>query len=113
MDQQSTKHEIVIGRKQNGEIANQLVAGQAFLREGETFYTVKLMMFPGQTYYLTKNKDSQDRYTVFAKQVQNDGAVKFQNPVGSGRLSQEVPMYLEIYFPVLRSQMFMSLFPSA
>jgi hypothetical protein len=109
---QTTKHEIVIGRKQNGELANALVAGQAFLREGDSFYVVKLMMFPGQTYYLTKNRESHDRYTVFAKIVKTEDSVKFQNPVGSGRLSLELASYLELYFPVLRSQMFMSLFPA-
>jgi len=109
---QTTKHEIVIGRKQENELTNVLTSGQAFLREGDAFYTVKLMMFPGQTYYLVKNRESHDRYTVFAKQVKSDDAIKFQNPVGSGRLSQELSSYLEIYFPVIRSQMFMCLFPS-
>jgi hypothetical protein len=112
MDLQTTKHEIVIGRKQNGELTNALATGQAFLREGDNYYTVKLMMFPGQTYYLVKNKDSHDRYTVFAKQVKTEDTMKFQNPVGSGRLSLELSSHLEIYFPVIRSQMFMCLFPS-
>lgn len=112
MNLQSTKHEIVIGRKQDGALFNVLTAGHAFLREGDNFYTIKLMMFPGQTYYLSKNRDSYDRYTVFAKQVKIEDTLKLQNPVGSGRLSQELSSHLEIYFPVLRSQMFMSLFPS-
>lgn len=112
MDVQTTKHEIVIGRKQDSQLVNTLATGQAFLREGDSYYTVKLMMFPGQTYYLVKNRDSHDRYTVFAKQVKTEESVKFQNPVGSGRLSQELSSYLELYFPVIRSQMFMCLFPS-
>ncbi len=112
MDRSTIKHEILIGRKQDGELTKTLVAGQAFLNEGDNFYTVKLMMFPGQTYYLMKNKDSQDRYTVFAKQVKTEDTMKFQNPVGSGRLSEDLTAYLEIYFPVIRSQMFMCLFPA-
>ena len=112
MDNQTTKYELVTGRKYNGELTNALVAGQAFLREGQTFYTIKIMMFPGQTYYLTKNKDSHDRYTVFAKIVSTEETIKFQNPVGSGRLSTDLSSYLEFYFPVLRTQMFMSLFPA-
>jgi hypothetical protein len=111
MSYQTTKHEIVLGRKQEGTLVNQLAAGQAFLNEGDNFYTVKLMMFPGQTYYMVKNRDSQERYTVYAKLLKNEDAVKFQNPVGSGRLSVELPSYLELYFPVLRAQMFMCLFP--
>lgn len=112
MELQTTKHEIVIGRKQDGELTNPLATGQAFLREGDSYYTVKLMMFPGQTYYLTKNKDSCDRYTIFSKQVKTDDTMKFQNPVGSGRLSQDLSAYLELYFPVIRSQMFMCLYPA-
>ena len=114
MDFQTKKHELYIGRKENGKLAKPLVAGQAFIREGESYYTVKLMMFPGQTYYLVKNKDSYDRYTVYAKMVKTENdEVKLQNPVGSGRLSLDLGSYLEIYFPVLRSQMFMCLFPVA
>lgn len=111
MDNQSTRYEILIGKKQDGELQKSLISGHAFLMEGDSHYTVKLMMFPGQTYYLTKNRDSHDRYTVFSKLVQYDQESRFQNPVGSGRLSSELGSYLEIYFPVLKSQMFMCLYP--
>jgi hypothetical protein len=39
------------------------------------------------------------------------GGVRFQNPVGSGRLSEEEKDYLEIRFPLLAGHLFMSLFP--
>ncbi len=106
-----TKHEIVIGYRNQGKLEKPLLTGHAFLNTGDDFYTVKLMMFPGQTYYLSKNRDSQ-RYTVFAKQVSDERGTRFQNPVGLGQLLEDV-MYIGIYFPVLRSQMYMSLYPSA
>lgn len=109
MNLQSTKHELVLGWKHHGELTNQLAAGHAFLREGDSYYSLKLMIFPGQTYYLTKNKDSYDRYTIFAKQVHTANGMKFQNPVGSGRLTDDLSSHMELYFPVIHSRMFMCL----
>lgn len=109
----TTKYELVIGRKENRKLVHPLVAGQCFMNEGEPFYTVKLMMFPGQTYYLSKNKNSADRYTIFSKIVRDEGSTRFQSPVGSGRLTEELPSHMELYFPVLRAQMYMCLFPSS
>jgi len=111
MESNSTRYEIVIGKKAEGELHRPLVCGHAFLHEGDTYYTIKLMIFPGQSYYLTKKRDSQDSYTIFSKLVRTESGVKFQNPVGNGRLNADLATHLEIYFPVLRSQMFMCLFP--
>jgi hypothetical protein len=107
------KYDIVIGRRVEDKLLNTLTTGLSFLNEGEEFYSIKLMMFPGQTYYLAKNRNSPDRYTIFAKLLKDEGTTRFQNPVGSGRLNQDLPSHMELYFPVLRSQMYMCLFPSA
>src|SRR6185312_17132784 len=98
------------GRKFNGELLDPLPTGQCFLNEGDEFYILKLMMFPGQTYYLVKNRSSADRYTVFAKILRDEGQLKYQNPVGSGKLNADLPSYMEIQFPILRAQMFMNLY---
>ena len=108
-----TKHQIYVGKREGNEVLEQLEVGQAYLREGENYYTVKLMIFPGQTYFLVKNRDSHDRYTMYAKVVRNEGQVKFQNPVGSGRLYPELTEYLQLYVPLFRTRMFMSLYPAA
>lgn len=109
---EGTKYDLVIGRKLKNQLVNTLATGQCFLNEGEGHYVVKLMMFPGQTYYMVKNRHSTDRYTIFAKLIREEGSIRFQNPVGSGRLSDDLSTHMELYFPVLRSQMFMSLYPS-
>lgn len=106
-----TRYELVIGRKNAGKLLNTLATGQCFLNEGEAFYTLKLMMFPGQTYYMVKNRSSSDRYTIFSKIVREENSVKFQNPIGSGRLTDDLASHMELYFPVLRSQMYMCLYP--
>jgi hypothetical protein len=111
MEEYVSKHELLIGKKKNAELVNAMVAGQAFQRTDENYFTVKIMMFPGQTYYLVKNREGNNRYTVFSKLVKTQESTKFQNPVGAGRLSAELPEYMEIYFPVLRTQMFLCLYP--
>ncbi|CAN5418674.1 hypothetical protein BH10BDE1_BH10BDE1_28100 [soil metagenome] len=111
MESNCTKHEIVIGKINSGQIEKPLLTGHAFLNAGDDFYTVKLFMFPGQTYYLVKNREAK-RYTVFAKHIRDERGTRFQNPVGLAQLMEGV-LCIEIYFPVLRSQMYLSLFPSA
>jgi hypothetical protein len=108
----ATRYELVIGRRDGGKLGNTLATGHSFLNEGDAFYTLKLMMFPGQTYYMVKNRNSSDRYTIFAKIIREENSVRFQNPVGSGRLTDDLASHMELYFPVLRSQMFMCLYPA-
>ncbi|MGE4133292.1 MAG: hypothetical protein AB7F86_16735 [Bdellovibrionales bacterium] len=108
-----TRYPIVIGKREDGRLLHTLETGSCYLQEGDSFYTLKLMIFPGTTYFLTKKKDSADRYTVFAKMVSDGERPKFLNPVGSGRLDKTLPSHMELYFPVLRSQMYMCLFPSS
>jgi hypothetical protein len=108
----SVRYELVIGRKAAEGLLDKLITGHCFLNEGDEFYTVKLMMFPGQTYYLVKNRNSSDRYTVFAKIFRDAGRIRFQNPVGAGKLVSDLPTHMELNFPVIQSQMFMSLYPS-
>ncbi len=109
----ATRYDLVIGRRTGKQLVNTLATGQCFMNEGDGFYTLKLMMFPGQTYYLVKNRNSTDRYTIFAKLYREDNSVRFQNPVGSGRLVEDLATHMELYFPVLRSEMYMCLYPSA
>lgn len=109
---QFTKHEIVIGKKNGNVVERPLVSGHAFLNAGDGHYSLKLFMFPNQTYYMVKNRNSSTKYTIFAKQVSDERGTRFQNPVGLAQLPDQ-SMYVEIYLPILRTQMFMSIFPAA
>lgn len=120
MNNNEIKYELVTGFKKDGQLQNSLVAGSVYYDQGLRYYRLKLMMFPGLTYYMVKNRDSADKYTVYSKIIKDHDAakdgvkdsVKFQNPVGSGFLDPKLQSHLEIRFPVLRSQLFMSLFES-
>lgn len=108
----STKYEIFTGFKKDGNLEAKLPAGAAFLDDGLSYYKIRLMIFPQTIYYLVKNKDEQDRYTVYSKMINDGQNVKFLNPIGGGILDRNLQSYLELKFPVLRAHLFMSLFES-
>lgn len=112
MHMQADKHEIFAGFKKEGSIEAKLLVGAAFKDNGTTYYKIRLMMFPGYTYYLVKNRDSADRYTVYSRSKTENNHMKFMNPVGSAVLDSKLQSYLEVKFPLLRASMFMSLYPT-
>ncbi len=113
MHKSADRHEIFTAFRKENSLEAKLLVGAAFKEENENFYKIRLMMFPGQVYYLVKNKDSNDRYTVFSKLKHNDHKICFLNPVGSGVLDSKLQSYLEVRFPLLRAYLYMSLFPVA
>lgn len=111
MNKLADKHEIFSGFRKESTIEAKLLVGAAFKEENETFYKIRLMMFPGYTYYLVKNKNTGDRYTVYSRMKDEGNEVRFLNPVGSGILNSKLQSYLEIRFPLFRAYLYMSLFP--
>ncbi len=115
----SGKYELVTAKLVTGPngffLKNPQLAGFAVQFVGEEHYVVRLNMFPSQAYYLTKNRDSQSNYTLFSKVLRDReaGVVRFQNPVGSGKLSQETKAHLEIRFPLLGTSVFMNLYANS
>jgi hypothetical protein len=111
MKQVSEKHEIFSGFRKEATVEAKLLVGAAFKDENVTYYKIRLMMFPGYTYYLVKNRDAVERYTVYARMKTEGKEFRFLNPVGSGVLDSKLQSYLEIKFPLLRAHMYMSLYP--
>lgn len=106
----NNRYEIYRGREVNGQLVGLRLSGYAFQNEGEAYYRVKLLLFPENLYFLSKNQGS--GYTIFSKMVTNeDGSVVFQNPVGFAKLMDGIRTHLYVRFPDLASHMFMSLFP--
>jgi hypothetical protein len=108
-----TKFEVVLAKLGSNGLTQPMLAGFAVQFEGESHYVIRLTMFPNNPYYLSKNKGSQDGYTVFAKVLKDPetSAIRFQNPVGSGRLLEETKSHLEIRFPLIGTSVFMNLYP--
>lgn len=114
MRQEKTVHEVFLKSANDGDGAK-LRAGSATLYEGETHYVLRLYMFPRQTYYLVRNRNSDSQYTIFGHRVfdpKSESGVRFQNPVGSGRLGDSTENVLEIRLPLLARSLFMDLYPT-
>ena len=114
MNKQSEKYEIFTGFRKENAIDAKLLVGAAFKDEGVSYYKIRLMMFPGYTYYLVKNQNVVDRYTVYSRMIvdhKDKTQVKFLNPVGNGILDSKLQSYLEVRFPMLRAYVYMSLYP--
>lgn len=112
MNFKGTRYEIYRGREVNGKLVDLKTAGYAYLNEGSDYYLLKLFLLPRSTYFLSKNRSSPSGYTIFAKTFEDKAGVRhFQNPVGAGHLMDRVTTHLEMAFPDLASQLFMSLFP--
>lgn len=109
----TAKYELVVAKLIDGELKNPMLAGFAVQFEGESHYVVRLTMFPNIPYYVCKNRESLSCYTIFAKAVKDleSNAVRFQNPVGSGKLLPDLKSHLEIRFPLLGTSIFMNLYP--
>lgn len=108
------KHEIFVGFRKGNTIDAKLLVGAAFKDENVSYYKIRLMMFPGQTYYLVKNQNAADKYTVYSRMItdqKNNNQVKFLNPVGNGILDSKLQSYMEVRFPLLRAYIYMSLYP--
>jgi len=112
MNKPADKHEIYTGFRKDNSLDSKLLVGAAFKEENATYYKIRLMMFPGQTYYLVKNKEANDRYTVYSRMKHTDQKVQFLNPVGNGILDSKLQSYLEIKFPLFRAHLYMSLYPA-
>jgi hypothetical protein len=105
---------IYTGVKQEASVAHAHQAGEAYEvdTDHKPHYIVKMWSFPGNTFYLAKNLEGDDRYTLFAKRLGSGGTVNFRRPVGFGFISRDLRQHLEIQFAFPREKVFMSLFPS-
>lgn len=104
-------YQVFIGTKQNGLLRDPVIAGHGIHYVGDDHYVLKLMMIPNVSYFLAKNPSSQATYTVFTKCLRSGDRLRFQNPVGFARLSDDLKTHLEIEFPLLKTSVYMSLFP--
>ena len=112
MNSNLTKYDLYSGEKQNGTLADPKFAGFSLLFEGNLHYVVRLIMFPHTWYYLAKNRESQNGYTIYSKCIRNADLIRFQDPVGVANLSDDLKTHLELKFHLFSQSVFMNLFPS-
>ncbi len=105
------KFELLLGEAAEGKLVNQKTIGSAFLHDLDKCYSVKLMALPGITYYLVKNQESSDRYTLYARKQKGEDRTHFLAPIGMGKLREDLSSYLELYIPTFKLKTYMCLFP--
>lgn len=115
------KKELVLNRyhlftalKTQGKLTNSLQTGEAYEIDSpnKPYYLVKLWAFPQNLFYLCRNRDSLNKFTLFAKLVGDFENPVFRRPVGLGELHADLKTHLEIQFTFPRQKIFMSLYPA-
>ena len=106
---QIQKHEILLGQYTESSLFNSKEIGYSFLRGEDDFYTVKLNMFPVNSYFLAKNT-SNENYTIYSKILRGDDGVKFKSPVGFAKLLPDNNSLMFMRFHMPRMSMYMDLF---
>jgi hypothetical protein len=112
MKTQNEKYELFTGFRKESNIEAKLLVGSAFKDQGTFYYKIRLMMFPGQTYYLVKNRESVDRYTIYSRIRTEGQETRFLNPIGNGILDPKLHSFMELKFPLLKAQIYMNLYPT-
>ena len=88
-----------------------LSLGSAKFKEGDRHYTLKLNIFPNQTFYLRKNNHGSG-HTLFSKMQRfEDGRVRMRRLVGSAELLQNIKTHLRLNFSFPKASVYMGLYP--
>lgn len=107
------KHEVIRGTRFGLEGTKRYPAGHALFFEGTNYYVLKLWFQPERIYFISRNGDSGDSYTIYGrKNDDRSDQVSFQNPIGYARGMQD-KTHLEIVLPDLPKRYYMSLFPTS
>lgn len=106
------RFDLAIGRIEQGNLQAPKHAGVAIRTADDSYFSLRLSMFPNVIYYLNKNAAQNGTYTVFSRLIKGTECTKFQNPVGFARLRPDLRTHMEIRFNLLERPLFMSLFPS-
>lgn len=88
--------------------------GIAYLREGETTYTVRLWMF-SERFYMVQTKADALRYLLMSREQSKDPNAKNKyrwRIIGNGRLDSKKGV-IELYFDLLNKPVLMSLYPES
>ncbi|MBI3294440.1 MAG: hypothetical protein HYZ71_06885 [Deltaproteobacteria bacterium] len=106
-----TAFELFSGRHRAGLLRGKRLVGNAYLSAGSDCYQLKLMMLPGNTYYMKRNREGVGCFTVYAGHVPTQDRTKYLSPVGYGRMLEKTKDFVEIYFPLFGRLVFLDIFP--
>lgn len=87
--------------------------GMAYLKEGQSMYTIRLWTFLEDKYFLLPSKEDASKYLVMTREPNRTPNAKnkyFWNIVGNAKVNSAQGV-LEIDFDLLDKKVFMNLFP--
>ncbi len=85
--------------------------GYATPSKDGSYYVIDFAMFP-YSYYLKKKQNSGDQYSVYARRYFRGDIARFSSVVGEATLQDDRTAYMEFYFPIFNTPVYMSLFPA-
>ena len=105
------KFDVFIGHRKSRSIAQPLRVGNVKYDEEKSLYILRLAHLP-MSYFIQKNRENEEQFTVFARIVNHDKSFKLTDPIGKASLLSELKDYMEISIPMLPRKIYMSLFPT-
>jgi hypothetical protein len=99
----------------DGQVKKTKSIGMAYLKSGQSIFSLRLWMFSSERYYLLPNKNDGSKYFVMTREPNkhpNARTKYFWNIVGSGAVNS-VHGHIELEFDLLSRPVFVSIHPEA
>jgi hypothetical protein len=87
--------------------------GMAYLKEGQTIYTLRLWTFLEDKFFLLPNKDDSSKYLIMTREPNKSQTSKnkyFWNIVGNAKADSSKGV-IELNFDLFEKKIYMSIFP--
>ena len=87
--------------------------GMAYLKEGQTIYTLRLWTFLEDKFFLLPNKDDSSKYLIMTREPNKSPSSKtkyFSNIDGNAKTDSSKGV-IELNFDLLEKKIYMSIFP--
>lgn len=110
----NNKYELFFGKKLENKLFSPKLAGFAFYCDEHQYFSFRLCMFPRIRYFVKRNFESMDTYTIYSKIVQDESECKLLEPVGVAMIANDFKNYLSLRFHMFpHLNVYLGLFPKA
>ena len=115
-DNKYFRFQVFQGEKvENGFIRKEKSVGMAYLKQGQSIYTLRLWTFINERFYLIHNQNDPTKYLVMTREVNKNLTSKgkyFWNIVGNGIVDSRAGV-LKINFDLFEKPVFMNILPES
>lgn len=99
----------------SGKVAKSKSVGMAYLKEGQSIYTLRLWTFLLERYYLLQNNNDASKYFIMTREPnKNPGARNryFWNIVGNGTVDTTQGL-IALHFDLFPKTLYLNIYPEA